>query len=166
MDKLNRFGWAIAVLLVSIASYAASNVGEIEVSGAWIRASAPGQDAASVDMTIASKQAATLVGVSSPAAKSAEMHSMTTEGGMMRMREVKSIDLPAGKHLNLDEGGYHLMLNGLKAPLKEGETVPLILSIKIGKQGVSKVETTAEVRSLTATKTQSHGDEHMHMNMR
>jgi copper(I)-binding protein len=44
------------------------------------------------------------------------------------------------------------MLNGLKAPLKEGESVPLTLSIKAGKQGVIKIETRAEVRSLHATK--------------
>ena len=152
MSKLNRFGWLAAALLVSFSSYAAGNAGDIEISGAWSRATAPGQDAAAVDMTITSKQAATLVGVSSPVAKTAELHSMTTEGGMMRMREVQSIELPAGKPVNLKESGYHLMLNGLKAPLKEGESVPLTLSIKAGKQGVIKIETRAEVRSLHATK--------------
>jgi periplasmic copper chaperone A len=165
MSKLIRFGWLAAALLVSIASYAAGNAGDIEISGAWSRATAPGQDAAAVDLTITSKQAATLVGVSSPVAKTAELHSMTTEGGMMRMREVKSIELPAGKHVNLRESGYHLMLNGLKAPLKEGETVPLTLSIEMGKQGAVKIETTAEVRSMTGTNGASHQDEHQHMHM-
>ncbi len=169
MSNLNRFGWLAAALLVSFASYAAgnaaSNAGDIEISGAWSRATAPGQDAASVDLTITSKRAATLVGVSSPTAKTAELHSMTTEDGMMRMREVKSIELPAGKRVNLSESGYHLMLNGLKAPLKEGETVPLTLSIRVGKQGVVKFETMAEVRSLTETNDASHEDEHMHMHM-
>jgi len=165
MSKLNRFGWLAAALLVSFSSYAAGNAGDIEISGAWSRATAPGQDAAAVDMTITSKQAATLVGVSSPVAKTAELHSMTTEGGMMRMREVKSIELPAGKRVNLGESGYHLMLNGLKAPLKEGETVPLTLSIEAGKQVVMKIETRAEVRSLTGTNDASHQDEHQHMHM-
>ena len=82
---------------------------------------------------------------------------------MMRMREVKAIELPAGKTVNLGESGYHLMLDGLNAPLKEGETVPLTLSIMVGKQGVVKVETTVEVKSLTATEAESHDDEHMHM---
>jgi len=165
MSKINRFGCMAAALLVSVASYAAGNAGDIEISGAWSRATAPGQDAASVDMTITSKQAATLVGVSSPVAKTAELHSMTTEGGMMRMREVKSIELPAGKPVNLGKSGYHLMLNGLKAPLKEGETVPLTLSIEAGKQGVVKIEATAEVRSLTGAKDASHQNEHQHMDM-
>jgi copper(I)-binding protein len=133
---------------------------DIEISGAWTRATAPGQDAAGVDMTITSKQAATLVGVTSPVAASAEMHSMTSEGGMMRMREVPVIELPAGKSVNLNESGYHLMLSGLKAPLKEGAAVPLTLSIKAGKR-VVKLETRVEVRSLHETSTAT-GEEHHH----
>jgi copper(I)-binding protein len=92
-----------------------------------------------------------------------ELHSMTSENGMMRMREVKAIKLPAGKLVNLSESGYHLMMNRLKAPLKEGETVPVTLSIKVANQGVVKVETKAEVKSLTATKPEPHEDEHQHM---
>jgi len=159
MNNLNRFYWLAAALLVSFASYA----GDIEISGGWTRATAPGQDQAGVDLTITSKQAATLVGVSSPVARTTELHSMTTEGGMMRMREVKAIELPAGKRVNLSESGYHLMLDGLKAPLKEGETVPLTLSIMVGRQGVVKVETKAEVKSLTATEAASQDDQPMHM---
>lgn len=159
MNKLNRFGWLMAALLVSFASYA----GDIEISAAWVRATAPGQDGAGVDVTITSKQAATLVGVSSPVAKTAELHSMTSENGMMKMREVKEIELPAGKSVSLRESGYHLMLNGLKAPLKEGETVPLTLSIKVGKQAVVKLDTKAEVRSLTSTKAPAQADEQQHM---
>jgi len=158
MSKLNRFGWLAATLLVSFASYA----GDIEISGAWTRATAPGQDQAGVDLSISSKQSATLVGVSSPACKAVELHSMTSKDGMMRMREVKTIELPAGKRVNLSESGYHLMLNGLKAPLKEGETVPLTLNIKVANQGVVKVETKADVKSLTATKAESQQDEHQH----
>lgn len=158
MSKLIRFGWLAAALLVSFASYA----GDIEISGAWTRATAPGQDQAGVDLSITSKQPATLVGVSSLACKAVELHSMTSKDGMMRMREVKTIELPAGKRVNLSESGYHLMLNGLKAPLKEGEIVPLTLSIKVANQGVVKVEAKAEVKSLTATKAESHQDEHQH----
>jgi copper(I)-binding protein len=159
MSKLSRFGWIAVALLFSFASYA----GDIEVSGVWTRATAPGQDSASVDMTITSKQAAALVGVSSPASKTATLHSMTMDGGMMKMREVKSIELPAGKMTNLHEGGYHLMLEGLKSPLKEGDTIPLTLSIKTGKN-VAKIEASAKVRSLTATG--APATEHEHMNMR
>ena len=114
-------------------------------------------------MAITSKQAATLIGASSPACKAVQLHTMTSENGMMRMREVKAIELPAGRRVNLRKSGYHLMMVGLKAPLKEGEMVPFTLSIKVGKHRVVKVETTAEVKSLTATEAESHDDEHMHM---
>jgi periplasmic copper chaperone A len=162
MRNLYRFGWLAASLLISFASYAR----DIEVSVGWIRATAPGQDQGGADLSIISKQSATLVGASSPVCKVVQLHTMTSEGGMMRMREVKAIELPAGKRVNLRESGYHLMLIGLKVPLKEGDTVPLTLSIKVGKQGVMKVETTAEVKSLTATEATSHDDEHMQMHMK
>ena len=167
MKNLNRFGWLAAALLASFASYshAAGNTAGIETSGGWIRATAPGQDAAGADMTITSKQAATLVGASSPVAKTIQLHIMMTEGGMMRMREVEAIELPAGKRVNLRESGYHLMMIGLKAPLKEGETVPLTLSIKVGKQGVVKVEATAKVGSLTGPQSAPQDEQPMHMQM-
>ncbi len=163
MRKITRFTCLAAALLATFASYAAG--GGIEISAAWTRATAPGQDQAGVDLTILSKQAGTLVGVSSPVAQTSSLHSMKTEGGMMRMREVQAIDLPAGRQMNLGKSGYHLMLEGLKAPLREGEIVPLTLSIKVGKQGVVKIETNAEVRSLTGTNAASHDNEHQHMQM-
>jgi periplasmic copper chaperone A len=156
----------VAALSASIVSYAAGSAGDIEITGVWTRATAPGQEQASVDLTITSKQEAELVGVSSPVAKTSELHSMTTEGGMMRMRQVNSIALPAGKPVSLSEGGFHLMLNDLKAPLKEGETVPLTLSISVGKQGVVKFETNVEVKSLNFTKAKPQDDGQMHMNMK
>jgi copper(I)-binding protein len=147
MKYLNRSGLFVLALLLSSAAYAVGNPGDIVISAAWARATVPGQDAGSVDMTITSKRAATLVGVSSPVAKSAELHSMMNMDGMMHMREVQGIELPAGKPVNLGEKGYHVMLNDLKAPLREGGSVPLTLSIRMDGQ-MLKVETSAEIRSL------------------
>jgi copper(I)-binding protein len=148
MSDSFRFGVLLAALLLSTSVFA----GDIKVEKAWARATAPGQDSAGVDLTIISKQDATLVGASSPACKSIELHSMTMahDSGMMKMREVPSIELPAGKRVNLGESGYHLMLTGLKSPLKAGESVPLTLDIKVSKRKV-KIETRAEVRPLTTT---------------
>jgi copper(I)-binding protein len=167
MNKLNRFGWLAAALLASFASYshAAGNTAGIETSGGWIRATAPGQDQAGADLSITSKQSATLIGASSQVCKAVQLHTMTSENGMMRMREVKAIELPAGKRVNLRESGYHLMMIGLKAPLKEGDMVPLTLSIKVGKQGVVKIKTSAKVTSLTSTEAPPDDHEHMHMKM-
>jgi copper(I)-binding protein len=148
MSGLFRFGGLLAALLLTANVFA----GDIQVENAWARATAPGQDAAGVDLTITSKQAATLVGVSSPVCKTVELHSMTMahDSGMMKMGEVPAIELPAGKRVNLREGGYHLMLSGLKTPLKAGDSIPLTLDIKVSKRMV-KIKTKAEVRPLTTT---------------
>lgn len=160
MHKSFRFAGLLAALLLSASVYA----GDIQVEAAWTRATAPGQDAASLDLAITSKQPAILLGVSSAASRTVEMHSMTHGDGMMKMREVKMIELPAGKRVSLGESGYHLMLVGLKAPLKAGETISLTLAIKLANERVVKVEARAEVKPLTAAKDTMHesGHEHQH----
>lgn len=145
MAHLYRYGALLAALLFSAGVYA----DDIQIDNAWARATAPGQDVAGVDLTITSKQAATLVGVTSTASKTVSLHSMSMnpENAMMKMREVDAIDLPAGQRVNLREGGYHLMLTGLKAPLKAGGNVPLTLSFKVAKRLV-KIKAQAEVKPL------------------
>ncbi|MFA6972129.1 MAG: copper chaperone PCu(A)C [Gallionella sp.] len=154
MTKLIKLCGLLGAMLWSLGVYAA----DIQVEGAWARATAPGQDTAMVDLTITSAKQASLVGFSSPACKTAQVHSMTHDNGMMKMREVKSVELPAGSRVSLSEGGYHLMLIGLKAPLNAGDSLPLTLSIKVGNKNVVKVEVVAEVKPLTDAQ---HG-EHMH----
>ncbi|MFZ5523013.1 MAG: copper chaperone PCu(A)C [Pseudomonadota bacterium] len=161
MHKLYRFCGLLAALLLSANVYA----GDIQIEGAWLRATAPGQDAASVDLSITSKQPAILLGVSSTASRAVEMHSMTHREGMMKMREVEAIELPAGKRVSLGESGYHLMLVGLKVPLKAGDKIPLTLTIKLTNNRTVKVKAVAEVKPLTATKAPSQQGEHEHMHM-
>lgn len=154
--KLLKLCSFLGAMLLSASVYA----GDIQVDGAWARATAPGQDAAMVDLTITSAKAASLVGFSSPVSKTAEMHSMTHDDGMMKMREVKAIDLPAGKHVALGESGYHLMLTGLTAPLKAGESVPLTLNVRTG-NAIVKMDVKAEVKPLAEAAAQ-HGMHDMH----
>jgi periplasmic copper chaperone A len=78
------------------------------------------------------KQADSLLSASSPASKTVELHTMLMDGEVMRMREVKEIELAAGAEIKMERGkGYHIMLMGLKAPLKEGEKVPVKLKFKV-----------------------------------
>lgn len=148
MAKFYRFAGLLAALFLSTSVYA----GDIQVEGAWTRATLPGQDMVMVYMSITSKQAATIVGVSSKASKTAEMHTMEHKGGMMKMYEVKSIRLPANERLEMTMHGYHLVLGGVKAPLKAGATVPLTLNIEMADKSMVKVDVQAEVRPLkTAT---------------
>lgn len=158
MTNFLRAGALLAALSLSIGACA----DDIQVDGAWSRATAPGQGDAMADLSITSKQAATLVGISSTACKSVELHSMTHENGVMKMREVKTLELPAGKRVSLGESGYHLMLIGLKAPLKAGDAVPLTLKIKATGKRKVKVEAKAEVKPLAEAKAEAAQDEHSH----
>ncbi len=145
MTRFHRFGGLLAALFLSASVYAAD---DIKVEGAWTRATAPGQSEAMVYMSITSAQNATITGVSSNAAKAAEMHAAEHKGGMMRMYEVKSINLPANERMDMNMHGYHLVLSGLKAPLKAGKTVPLTLNIEMADKRKVKVDVQAEVRPL------------------
>jgi len=148
----------LAAMLMNASVYA----GDIQVEDVWIRATVPEQESASADMTITSKQNAMLIGMSTPACRTVEMHSMTIQNSMMKMREVKTIDLPAGKRVELGAIGYHLMLVGLKAPLKAGEVIPLALTIKLASERTVKVEAKAVVKPLTAANAAAQEDKHEH----
>jgi copper(I)-binding protein len=149
MDKLFR----LLALMLCVLPGVFAHASEIRVDSAWARATVPGQDSAMVSLTLTSKRPTTLMKISSAVCRSVEMHHMTHDDGMMEMREVKSIKLPAGKRVDFEEEGYHLMLVGLKSALKEGDRVPLTLSLKRGDSRVIKVEVQAIVKSLSAART-------------
>ena len=145
----------IAAALVCVAFVCAAQAAEpLIVSNAWIRSPAPGQKVAGAYMELKSGATAALVGASSPAAGRVELHSMALEAGVMRMRPVENIALPPGTTVKLAPGGLHLMLFDLKQPLKEGDRVPLALSIRRG-DATASVSVEAEVRA-AARDSQKH----------
>jgi copper(I)-binding protein len=86
-----------------------------------------------------------LVGASSPAADHVELHTMSMDGDVMRMRQVPGIVIPAGGHVDMAPGnGYHLMLIGIKHPLKVGDKIPLKLTFE--KAGTVDVELLVQER--------------------
>ncbi len=123
---------------------------DVSVADPWVRATVAQQRATGAFMQLTSDSDARLVSASSPAAEVVEIHEMTMHNNVMKMSPVRGLDLPAGKAVELKPGGYHVMLMGLKAQVKEGEAVPLTLVIE-GKDGrQQRVEVTATVRALTA----------------
>lgn len=144
MANFYRFGGLLAALLLSASVYA----DDIKIEGAWTRATIPGQDMAMVYMSITSNQNATIIGVSSKASKTAEMHNMEHKNGMMRMFQVKSISLPANERMDMGLHGYHLELSGLKEPFKAGATVPLTMDVEMADKRIVKVNVQVEVRPL------------------
>ncbi|HEU0186891.1 MAG TPA: copper chaperone PCu(A)C, partial [Gallionellaceae bacterium] len=145
--KMIKPGWlGLGALLLAAQCMA----GELTVSDVWSRATAPGQEATVVGLRITSQKDARMVAVSSPVAE-AQMHSMIMDNGMMKMRKQESLALPAKQEVLLGAGGDHLMLVGLKKPLRAGEVVPLTLTVEFADKHTEKVEIKAEVKPLTHT---------------
>jgi len=142
---------AFCLLLALVASPA---LAQIKIEDAWSRATAPGAKIAAGYMTIrnASKAPDKLVAASSPAAEKVETHVTVKDGDIFRMREVKGYDIPAGGAFELKPGGAHLMLVNVRAPLKEGDKVPLTLRF----ERAGEVKTELNVGRLTDTGKHGH----------
>ena len=137
--------------LVAAALLAASPVlaaAQVAVSDPWVRATVPQQQASGAFMTLTAPQGARLVEARSPVAATVEVHEMKREGDVMRMRAIPSLELPAGKAVKLEPGGFHVMLMGLKQTLNAGDTVPLTLVIETADRQRQTVEVKAPVRPL------------------
>lgn len=136
-----------ALALASCILLAAPARAEVKVDSAWVRGTTVSQKATGAFMTIVSGKPATLLAVASPLAGKAEIHEMRMDGSVMRMRRVDEIVLPAGKPVNLNPGGYHVMLMDLREQLRAGAKVPLTLKIRHGNGATSEVTIVAEVTS-------------------
>jgi len=111
-----------------------AKIGSIRIEHSYARATAPGQPTGGAFLTLRNEGGDDrLLAASATVATQVELHSMSMEGDVMHMREVDAIDLPAGKTVELKPGGLHIMLLGLKAPLKAGER--FALKLKFAKAG-------------------------------
>ena len=129
----------------------AANPGDtVRVTQAWARASVPGQKATGAFMTLTASTPMQLVRVASPVAGVAEVHEMAMQGGVMRMRAIPSLALPAGSAVDLKPGGHHLMLMDLKQPLKAGDTVPLTLTLRDAQGRESRTDVQVPVQAAAA----------------
>lgn len=99
----------------------------VAAEGAWARATVQGQRSSGAFMTLVAREPVTLVRIVTPVAGVAEVHEMKMEGDVMRMRAVDAVELAPRQPLALRPGGYHLMLQELKAPLRAGTSIPLTL---------------------------------------
>jgi copper(I)-binding protein len=129
---------------------------DVVVSDAWTRATAPGQTVAGIYFDIESDGDAALVGVETGITDVAELHFMKMEDGVMRMRPVPKVDLPAGETVKFAPGGLHVMLFELKQPLEPGSAVGLSLLVEDGSGRQSRVNVSAEVRHFDGSKAHHH----------
>jgi copper(I)-binding protein len=151
-----------SVIVLSAALLAGAAVAQVTVKDAWVRATVAQQKATGAFMQLQSAQEAKLVAAQSPVAGVVEVHEMAMDGGVMKMRAVSSLALPAGKAVELKPGGYHVMLMDLKGQVKDGDTVPVTLVVegKDGKRQNIEVKAPARTMAQPAMK-HGHGD-HKH----
>jgi copper(I)-binding protein len=132
--RLKSFALAAALVLMAGPGLAETyKVGAIEIEQPWARATPKGATVGAGYMKI------TNTGGSVPFAQRFEVHSMTMEQGVMKMREVKDgLEIKPGETVELKPGGYHVMFVNLKEPLKPGERVKVTLNF--AKAGTIEVE--------------------------
>jgi periplasmic copper chaperone A len=121
---------------------------EVKATNAWVRATVPSQKSTGAFVTLVSSEDAKVVGVESHAAAAVELHSSSMKGGTMEMRAVDSIELPAGKPVELKPGALHVMLMGIAKPAKAGESFPLVFTIEDKRGKRTRLEVSAAVRPI------------------
>lgn len=135
--RMTPFGAAALGLAMAAPQVATSNVrADLEVSDARVNPTAPGQKVAAgyLELKNRTDRAYTLVSASSPVATTTQIHTVSMQGGVARMRQVTSLVLPARGELKLAPGGNHLMLMGLKQRLVPGQRIAVTLRFAGGAQ--------------------------------
>ncbi len=153
-----------AALLIATAAHCHDfNLGSLHIGHPFARPTVAQQPAGAAYLSIENRGKAddSLVRVSSPVAREVQIHSMSMEGDVMRMREVLRLDLKPASVINMKPGdGYHIMLIGLKRPLKVGDKFPMTLVFE--KAGEVEVSVAVEARHGHAVTSApaAHGHKH------
>lgn len=134
-------------LLASTAAVAVQ--AQVRIADPWVRGTVPSQQATGAFMTIQAEQDVRLISGASPVAGVVEIHEMTMEGNVMKMRELKGgLPVAKGATAELKPGGYHVMLMDLKQPLTAGQNVPITLTFQGADQKAFTRQVDAPVRAL------------------
>ncbi len=154
----------LTLATASTAGHAQAAATGLKVEAPWARPTVQGQAAGGGFLRIVGGPAGDkLVAASADIAGRVELHTMSMDGNVMRMRQVDAIDVPAGKTVDLAPGGLHVMFMDLKTPLKTGSSFPLTLKFeKAGAVQVDvKVQPAAPAAAGAAAKP-AHQHDHKH----
>ena len=119
---------------------------QVAVDKPWVRTTVAQQTTTAAYLTITSAKGGKLVSASSPVATSVDVHEMKMDGDLMKMRAVEAVPLPAGQPVEFKPNGLHVMLTGLKAPVKAGDVVPIRLVVEDAKGKRETVDVKATAR--------------------
>lgn len=136
---------ALGLFLLGFALQASA---QTQVDDAWVRATVAGQQTTGAFMTVTASSDSKLLSVESPVAKTVQIHESTMKNDVMSMQPVEFVALPAGKAVALDPHSYHVMLIDLVGQVKEGDKVPLTLTVENAKGEKESIKVEAEARAL------------------
>ncbi|HUG45846.1 MAG TPA: copper chaperone PCu(A)C [Sphingomicrobium sp.] len=123
-------GLALAAFVLLASCNGPGGPPAIALEDGWARATSAGQTSSAVYLTIANRGGEDrLVSVSSPLGE-ASIHSTTIEDGVMRMRPLETLEIPANFVVELEPHGTHIMVAGLDSPVEAGEMIPLTLDFE------------------------------------
>ncbi|MDD5330433.1 MAG: copper chaperone PCu(A)C [Sulfuricella sp.] len=166
-----RLAACVIAGLIAAPALAGSAADSISASDPFVRMVPPGMATSGAFMLLknADDKDHKLMKADSPVAKAVELHTHTNEGGVMKMRPVKDIEIKAKGEATLKPGGLHVMLIGLKQELKEGDSVPITLTFEDGSSKkvdapVRKIQTEMKMQMKPGMQMDMHDHEHMHMN--
>lgn len=133
----------------------------VSIQDAWARSTKPGQNVGAAYMTFTSAQNLVLTHVESDISNSVEIHSMTMEKNVMKMRKLDELELNAGEPYKLEPGSFHLMLFDLKAPLTVDRQITFELTFKTNSNHTFKQKVSVPVKDMSPAQKSSH-DMHEH----
>ena len=148
MQKTFAIAVPMLALILGLSAHGALAGDAVNVTDAYARAVPPGQPNSAVFMQLHNDggEDRALVAAASAASDVVELHTHRMQDGMMQMRKIERIDLPAGETVTLKPGGLHVMLIGLKQPLQPGEDVAVTLTLDDG----TELAVTAPVHEIAA----------------
>ena len=138
---------ALATLLPSIAFAQSSSVEpSLKITDAWVKTTVPGGSVSAAYMQIKSAKPLKLVKAESPLTPNVEIHNMSMKDGVMEMRAVDAVDVPANRAVSLKPGGFHIMLIKVNKSIVKGDSVPLKLTFETPDKKLFNVEVTAKAQ--------------------
>jgi periplasmic copper chaperone A len=147
------------LVMIGMAGFAVFAHADLKVSNAWVKPTVPGQPVAGAYMALASDKDMDVIEVLTPVAGKAEIHSMSMDGNIMRMKKLDRLQLKPGKVVELKPGGFHIMLMELNHQIKAGEVVP----IRLVTQDKSGKKATISINAIAAEPKTSESSSDMHM---
>ena len=163
LRQLNVMTWLTFLVIAVMIALACANdaaahdytLQRLRIDHPFARATPPGARSGGIYMTIENGGTAAdrLLRVASPAAASVELHSMTMDGNVMRMRAITGLDIAPGAKVTLGSSGYHVMLVGLAKPLAVGDRFPLTLTF----EKAGSVDVSVFVEGMTGSGPAAHG---------